>query len=117
MLDIMNENDYIEEQREQAQLRDLFRDDSYGYQPVIIKAAQAGALETLRAEADKIIGNQFKVQIVAEAVGPITDKEMSEAAAMGAVIIGFDIPVSAPMKARAESLGVTVSLHKLIYKF
>lgn len=38
-------------EREKARVRDLFRDDTAGYCPIIIKAAQAGALETLIEEA------------------------------------------------------------------
>jgi len=39
----------------------MFRDDHIGYQPIIIKASQAGALETLLHEAETIIGDQFKI--------------------------------------------------------
>ena len=117
LLELMDEEEYRREQMEQSYVREMFRDENTGYQPVMIKAAQAGALETLIAEAESIIGNQFKIQIVAEGVGPLTENEVSEASAMNAVIFGFDIPVSPMLEARAEMQGVPIKLHKLIYKF
>jgi hypothetical protein len=35
----------------------MFRDDNIGYQPIMIKASQAGPLETLLSEAENIIGD------------------------------------------------------------
>lgn len=57
----MGEDEIIEMQKREALVKGMFRDDNIGYAPIIIKAAQAGALETLVMEAEKIIGNQFKV--------------------------------------------------------
>jgi len=95
----------------------MYRDDSTGYQPVIIKASQAGALETLMQEAEKIIGNQFRIQVVGTSVGPLTDKELKEAQNIGAIIFGFDISVPPSLEGRIEGAGVSVHLHKLIYTF
>lgn len=51
----MDEDELLEKQKEKAKMQELFRDENIGYQPIIIKASQAGALETLLKEADKII--------------------------------------------------------------
>merc|ERR1711865_316090 len=59
LLKDMDAEEIQEMEKEKARVRDLFRDDSIGYCPIIIKASQAGALETLLAEAEKIIGNNF----------------------------------------------------------
>ena len=50
-------------------------------------------METLLTEAQKIIGNQFKIQVVSSGVGPITEKDLTEAQSVGAVLFGFDVPV------------------------
>ena len=57
----MDEHELIELQKEKAKIQEKFRDETLDYQPVIIKASQAGALETLLDEAAKIIGDQFKI--------------------------------------------------------
>lgn len=95
----------------------MFRDDNMGYSPIVIKAAQAGSLETLVMEAESIIGNQFKVQVVSTGVGPITEKDLNEASQIGATLFGFDVPVMPNIIDRVEDAGVPIRLHKLIYKF
>lgn len=96
----------------------MYRDDfDQGYQPIIIKASTAGALETLVTEAEKMIGDQYKIQIVSTGVGSLTEKDLNDAQQIGAILIGFDITASASLASRVEMMGITVRLHKLIYKF
>ena len=54
----MDEEEQLRIQAEKAELKALFRgdDDEVKYYPLIIKANQAGSLETLLAETVKIIG-------------------------------------------------------------
>lgn len=53
----MDEEEFQQAQAEKAKLKALFRqdDDEFRYYPLIIKANQAGSLETLLMEATKII--------------------------------------------------------------
>ena len=74
-------------------------------------------LETLLTEAEKIISDQFKLQIVDTGVGPLTEKDLYEAQQTGAIIFGFDIKIAPNVAGRVPSSGVPVRLHKLIYKF
>lgn len=113
----MDEEEIQEMEKEKARVRDLFRDDSVGYCPIMIKASQAGALETLLAEAEKIIGNNFKISIVDTGVGPLTEKDLATASQTGAIIFGFDIPVPPGVQSKISSAGVSVHVYKLIYKF
>lgn len=114
----MDEEEIMEHKKKQAKIVEMYRDDvDQGYQPVIIKASTAGALETLISEAEKIIGDQFKIQIVQTGVGSLTEKDLNDASAIGAVLIGFDITASASINSRVEAMGITVRFHKLIYKF
>ena len=113
----MDEEEILEMEKEKVKIQELYRDDTIGYFPIIIKASQAGSLETLLKEAEKIIGQLFKIQIVSTGVGPLTEKDLNEAHQIGAVILGFDIPISPNIQNRIESAGVSVHLHKLIYTF
>lgn len=50
-------------------------------------------------------------------VGPISEADISQATSTGALIMGFDVPCTSQNAKKAEALGVTIKLHKLIYKF
>ena len=53
----MDDEDLREEEKAKMKIQEMFRDESTAYQPIIIKASQAGVLETVLQEAEKIIGN------------------------------------------------------------
>ena len=57
----MTEEELQQVKKERFEMKALFRDDSekQSFWPIIIKASQAGALETLLVETDKIIKNHF----------------------------------------------------------
>lgn len=115
----MDEEEYLEAQAEKAKIKALFREDDDGvqYYPIIVKANQGGSLETLLVEASKIIGAHYQVQILDSGVGPISEADISQATSTGALIMGFDVPCTSQNVKKAEALGVTIKLHKLIYKF
>jgi len=46
---------------------------------VIIKASQAGVLETILAQSEKIIKGQYQVQIAETGVGSITEADIANA--------------------------------------
>lgn len=118
-LEQMDEDEFLQAQAEKAKLKALFRqdDDDFKSYPLIIKANQAGSLETLLMESSKIIGQHYQVSILDSGVGPISEADISQATSTGAIIIGFDVPCSQPNAKKAEALGVPVRVHKLIYKF
>jgi translation initiation factor IF-2 len=71
----------------------------------------------LLTEAEKIIAGSYQMQIIESGVGPITEADIASASSTQATIIGFDVSCSGPVERRVEAAGVTVRLHKLIYKF
>lgn len=50
-------------------------------------------------------------------MGPISEADISQAVSTGATILGFDVPCTQQNAKKAESVGVPIRLHKLIYKF
>ena len=115
----MDEDELLAAQAEKAQLKAMFREDDNesNYFPIIIKANQAGSLETLLTETTKIIGQHYQVSILESGVGPISEADINQATSTGATIIGFDVPCSQTNIKKAEVMGVPIRLHKLIYKF
>lgn len=60
----LDEDRKLEIQGERAKLKAMFREDDEteeSYFPLIVKANQAGSLETLLTEANKIIGVHFQI--------------------------------------------------------
>lgn len=84
----------------------------------MIKASQAGVLETLLKEAEKVVGtHNYRINIIDYSVGPVTEGDMNNALQTGAVIFAFDVPVSPIVNRTAETAGVCVKQHRIIYKF
>ena len=50
-------------------------------------------------------------------MGPLTEADLQSAAQTGAVIFGFDIPITPTVSKMAEPFKVPVKVHKIIYKF
>lgn len=120
VLEQLDEDEAIELQAQKSKLKQMFRDDdddSQLYVPLIIKACQSGALETLESEARRLIGQHFQISILSSEVGPISDSDLSLAQSTGALILGFDVACPSIMEKKAESMEVPVRLHKLIYDF
>lgn len=65
-------------QAEKAKLKAMFREDVGDDQffPIIIKSNQAGTLETLLTETQKIIGSHYQIQVIDSGVGPITEADI-----------------------------------------
>ena len=101
----LDEERKLEIQAERAKLKAMFReDDEEGtYYPLIIKANQAGSLETLLTEANKIIGQHYQIQILSTGVGPISEADINQAVSTGATIIGFDVPCTQQNGKKAEA--------------
>lgn len=115
----MDEDELREAQAQKAKLKAMFRADTDEdmYYPIIVKCAMAGQLETIMTETQKIVGTMYQVQLIDTGVGPITEADISQASSTNATIIAFDVGCPAPMQKRAEAVGITIRLHKLIYKF
>jgi translation initiation factor IF-2 len=115
----MDEDELIEEQKKKAKLKAMFRHDGNDdlYCPLIIKANMAGTLETIMQETDKIIAQNYQMQVIETGVGPISEKDVAQAVSTNAKIIAFDVPCATPIAKKVEAAGVVCRLHKLIYKF
>lgn len=68
-------------------------------------------------ETEKVIKGIYRINIVDQSVGPISEADLNNATDTGATIIAFDVPCHPTVQKRAEPLGVVVRMHKIIYKF
>lgn len=83
--------------------------------PIIIKADVQGSQEALSQSLQKLSTNEVKVQIVHAAVGGITETDVNLAIASKGVIIGFNARADAVARKLAESNGVDIRYHNIIY--
>ena len=113
----MDEDERAQYQEEKLKLKEVFRDEDVKHFPLIVKASTAGCLETLLQETDKLVKGIYRINVIDYSVGPITEGDLNNAHQTGAVILGFDVPCTPVVQRSAESSGVCVKQHKLIYKF
>ncbi|MGM9986514.1 MAG: translation initiation factor IF-2 [Bacillaceae bacterium] len=83
---------------------------------VIVKADVQGSVEAMASSLQKIEVEGVKVKIIHTGAGAITDSDVILAAASNAIIIGFNVRPDANAKRTAESEGVDIRLHRIIYK-
>ncbi len=83
--------------------------------PIIIKADVQGSQEALSQSLQKLSTDEVKVQIVHAAVGGITETDVNLAIASKGVIIGFNARADAVARKLAESNGIDIRYHNIIY--
>ncbi|MFD1705917.1 translation initiation factor IF-2 [Siminovitchia sediminis] len=109
---LRNENskvtlDNLFEQMKQGEMKEL---------NIIIKADVQGSAEALAASLRKIDVDGVNIKIIHSGVGAINESDITLAAASNAIIIGFNVRPDVNAKRAAESEGVDIRLHRIIYK-
>lgn len=83
---------------------------------VIIKCSSQGSLEALRHSLEKIKKEEFKVNIVSDGVGDISNKDIEMAKLSKAIVLGFDVGMDRSTEEFAKKNGVLVRKYQIIYK-
>ena len=82
---------------------------------LVIKADTHGSVEALKESIDKLSNEKCKVNIVHSGVGGINESDIVLAIASSAVVVGFNVRPDANALRVAESEGVSLELHSVIY--
>jgi translation initiation factor IF-2 len=84
---------------------------------VVLKADVQGSAEALKASLTKLSTEKVKVNVIAAAVGGITESDVNLAKAGGAIIVGFHVRPAGSGKSskHAEHEGVEIRLYDIIY--
>lgn len=98
--------DNLFEQMKQGEMKDL---------NVIIKGDVQGSVEALAASLMKIEVEGVNVRIIHTAVGAINESDVTLANASNGIIIGFNVRPDTGAKRAAETEGVDMRLHRVIY--
>ncbi|TME60166.1 MAG: GTP-binding protein, partial [Chloroflexi bacterium] len=83
---------------------------------IVLKADVQGSLEAIKGAIAKVPQQEVALSIIHDAVGDITESDLTLAAASNAVVIGFNTKMEAPARRVAESTKVDVRQYKVIYE-
>ncbi|XP_070577122.1 translation initiation factor IF-2, mitochondrial-like [Ptychodera flava] len=83
---------------------------------VVIKGDVDGSIEALLDVLDTYNSEQCKLQIIHCGVGMITAKDIEMAETFKGIVLGFHVDIHPQAKTLAKKKGVSVKVHKIIYK-
>lgn len=83
---------------------------------IIVKADVQGTAEAVKASLEKVTMDNIHVKVIRSTVGAISESDVLLASASKAIIYGFNVRPDANVRKKAESEGVEIRLHNIIYK-
>src|SRR2546427_2589170 len=83
---------------------------------LVLKADVQGSLEAIKGALAKVPQDEVALSVIHDAVGDITESDLTLAAASGAAVIGFNTKMEAPARRVADSTNVDVRQYKVIYE-
>ena len=82
---------------------------------IIVKGDTDGSIEALSDSFIKLSTEKVQVNVIAKAVGQISENDVMLASASGAIIVGFQVRPSADARRAAEREGVEINTYSIIY--
>lgn len=104
---------------QRATLENLFQsleDEQKKSLKIVLKADVQGSLEAISASLREINSDKITLDIIHEAVGPITESDVLLCSASDAVIVGFGVKVESSAAQAAKREGVQIKLYSIIYE-
>ncbi len=100
-------------------LEDLFQkasgDGRIKHLPIIIKGDVHGSIEAINGSLSKIDSDEVKLKIIYQAVGGITESDVTLSKATGAIILGFNVRSNAAASIDADKNKVDIRYYSIIY--
>jgi translation initiation factor IF-2 len=97
-------------------LFDTLKDGQKKKLNVIIKSDVQGSLEAIVTALGDIQSKKIDLEIVHQAVGPISENDILLATASNAVVVGFGVKVEATAANTAKREGIQIKLFSIIYE-
>ena len=82
---------------------------------IIVKGDTDGSIEALSDSFIKLSTEKVQVNVIAKAVGQISENDVMLASASDAIIVGFQVRPSAEARRAAEREGVEINTYSIIY--
>lgn len=84
--------------------------------PLIIKTDVSGSIGAIEHELAKVSHEHMELKVLNASVGAIGEGDVKQAAASGAVIVGFHTSIDGAARDAAERTGVTIQTFNIIYE-
>ena len=95
---------------------DQMAEDAVKSLRIIVKADVQGSAEALAYSLEKLSTDEFKVNIIHNGVGAITESDVNLALASNAVVLGFNVRADVTARKLIASAGVDVRYYTIIYE-
>jgi len=107
--------------QEMASLKHVLRKDSPGTEAakmlnVVIRADVLGSLEAILGMLDTVVHEEVGVKVVSRGLGNLTDKDILDAEAAHAIVIGFNVEPTVSAEELSRDKNVDIRRYKVIYK-
>jgi translation initiation factor IF-2 len=83
---------------------------------IIIKSDVRGSGEAIAQSLDQLPSEKIKSEVVANAVGPISESDIDLAAATNSLVVGFHVRVNPGVNDYAKKKNVEIKLYSIIYE-
>jgi translation initiation factor IF-2 len=83
---------------------------------VVVKADVQGSLESLLESLASLRNSEVGVKVVSSGVGDVSESDVANAAATGALVLGFNVSTSSAVKQLANREKVNIQLYRVIYE-
>ncbi len=83
---------------------------------IILKTDVIGSQEAIVESLEKIKHEEIKIKIIKKGLGNINDKDVIDAEATGAVILGFHVGIDSNAELLAKEKNVIIKNYQIIYK-
>ena len=84
--------------------------------PIVIKGDVHGSIEAIAASLEKLNTDEVKVNILHQAVGAITESDITLARASQALIVGFNVRANNAARDTARAEGIDIRYFSIIYE-
>ncbi|KAH6638563.1 mitochondrial translation initiation factor 2 [Truncatella angustata] len=81
----------------------------------LVKGDVHGSVEAVCAAIQEIGSNEVRPRVLMSSPGAITESDVEHAATSGSAIVNFNLPISGQIKRQAETAGVKILDHSVIY--
>lgn len=83
---------------------------------VLVKADTQGSLESLVSSLESAGNEEVRVKIIGSGIGDISESDINAANAGNAIVLGFNVSISAAVNQLAKRSSVDFTLYKIIYE-
>ena len=102
-----------------SSLEDLFKKKSENggtkELPIIIKGDVHGSIEAINGSLNKIISDEVKIKIIHQAVGGVSESDVTLSKATGAIILGFNVRSNEAASIDAQKNKIDIRYYSIIY--